>query len=222
MAKGNTFALIEQIAERHYKNTTKEKLKISFDYLEFTEKFFLQGLEQKYYTALFDTLRRVKNTTAEAIKKQYEESLEPKSIRWGNAKDISENSFPKEKLKNILTAIDNNGKNLTEEDTSNLLQEYVKDSFELSVSKNSGRIHGFIFSNVFHIVWIDPAHNLFPGRYPDGKLKKIRLINEYGNIKAFDVEEFNKLKKHNQELMQQLHKITMEYEDYLEQNTKPD
>ena len=34
--------------------------------------------------------------------------------------------------------------------------------WQFSISKTHGRIHGFLEGNVFHIVWFDPKHNLYP------------------------------------------------------------
>lgn len=52
----------------------------------------------------------------------------------------------------------------TRDDESSLSQakEITSNAFEISLSKNYGRIHGFIWNNTCHIVWFDPAHNLYP------------------------------------------------------------
>ena len=37
--------------------------------------------------------------------------------------------------------------------------------YQFAISRNEyGRIHGFFIGNVFHIVWLDPAHQLYPGQ----------------------------------------------------------
>lgn len=37
--------------------------------------------------------------------------------------------------------------------------------FQFAISRNEhGRIHGFFIGNVFHVVWLDPAHLLYPGQ----------------------------------------------------------
>ncbi|EJT9437657.1 hypothetical protein N3873_004175 [Escherichia coli] len=37
--------------------------------------------------------------------------------------------------------------------------------YQFAVSRNEhGRVHGFFIGNVFHIVWLDPHHRLYPGR----------------------------------------------------------
>lgn len=47
------------------------------------------------------------------------------------------------------------------------LNEQLRDcpAFEFSVSANEyGRIHGFLTSGIFNIVWFDPDHNLFTNK----------------------------------------------------------
>lgn len=142
-------------------------------------------------------------------------------IRWKNAENITESTFPKDKLKKIIVNVDNNGKDLSDEDVDRLLDEYIKDSFELSVTKNSGRIHGFIFTNVFHIVWFDPAHNLFPGTDKKGKINKTKLIAEFGTVKAFCAEEFNRLKDDNKKLRLEYEEIVKHYDELFDYITEP-
>ncbi|WP_223539368.1 hypothetical protein [Enterobacter sp. JBIWA003] len=36
--------------------------------------------------------------------------------------------------------------------------------YQFAVSRNEhGRVHGFFIGNVFHVVWLDPDHQLYPG-----------------------------------------------------------
>ena len=42
------------------------------------------------------------------------------------------------------------------------LQEEVE-PMQFTISKNEhGRVHGFFIQDVFHVVWLDPEHQLFP------------------------------------------------------------
>ncbi len=48
------------------------------------------------------------------------------------------------------------------------LPEHLRDNilpwqFSLSANKH-GRVHGFVISEVFFVVWIDPAHQLYAGK----------------------------------------------------------
>ncbi|HEU0055405.1 MAG TPA: hypothetical protein VFQ39_19595 [Longimicrobium sp.] len=42
------------------------------------------------------------------------------------------------------------------------LRAYPAYQFQLSV--HTGRVHGFFIDLVFHVVWLDPHHALYPGR----------------------------------------------------------
>ncbi len=38
-------------------------------------------------------------------------------------------------------------------------------AWQFQITSNAhGRIHGFIIDTIFYIVWLDPDHNLYPGR----------------------------------------------------------
>lgn len=42
-------------------------------------------------------------------------------------------------------------------------EEYDLDAWQFSISANEhGRVHGSLIGNVFHLVWLDPDHNLYP------------------------------------------------------------
>jgi hypothetical protein len=72
-------------------------------------------------------------------------------------------------------------------------------AFELRVKKNQGRIHGFIFSKTFYVVWIDPAHNLFPGK---GKLPVEK--KDYIQIKAVSPDAVNLLTDEREKLKSEI------------------
>lgn len=53
----------------------------------------------------------------------------------------------------------------TTEDSFGLPQEedLVDTPYQFSISGNEhGRVHGFFIDTVFHVVWLDPDHNLYP------------------------------------------------------------
>jgi hypothetical protein len=41
-------------------------------------------------------------------------------------------------------------------------QQYDQTAWQLCISKANGRIHGFFVDNIFHVVWFDPEHKLYP------------------------------------------------------------
>ncbi len=91
----------------------------------------------------------------------------------------------------------------------------MKDSFELMVAKNSGRIHGFLFANKFHVVWFDPAHNLFPGMV-DGKKRPIKLPKDVQEVKPFSPEEFKRLRDLNISLAADNEALRVENEELMQ------
>jgi len=42
-------------------------------------------------------------------------------------------------------------------------QDVDDDAFQISLSLSNGRVHGYFVTNTFHVVWLDPRHNLYPG-----------------------------------------------------------
>ncbi len=51
------------------------------------------------------------------------------------------------------------------------------DITEIRFSRSNGRIHGWFDKNVFHLIWIDPLHNVYPDdRY--GGARKIKMVDE--------------------------------------------
>lgn len=46
----------------------------------------------------------------------------------------------------------------------NLGKDAYDDAWQFMLTSNEhGRFHGYYIGNVFYIVWLDPAHNLYPG-----------------------------------------------------------
>ncbi|MBC8481357.1 MAG: hypothetical protein H8D47_01665 [Planctomycetes bacterium] len=44
-----------------------------------------------------------------------------------------------------------------------LESEYDENAWQFSITGNKyGRVHGFFIDNVFHIVWLDPQHKVYP------------------------------------------------------------
>lgn len=44
-------------------------------------------------------------------------------------------------------------------------EECDEDAWQFSISANEhGRVHGFLIDNVFYVVWLDPDHQLYPGK----------------------------------------------------------
>lgn len=55
----------------------------------------------------------------------------------------------------------------SEPDGFSHLNEQLRESrpYQFSISSNAhGRVHGFFLDHVFHVVWLDPDHCLYPGQ----------------------------------------------------------
>lgn len=43
-----------------------------------------------------------------------------------------------------------------------IFEQIEEDCYQWSLSKGKGRVHGFLISDVFYVVWLDPNHQLYP------------------------------------------------------------
>ena len=211
---------IAEKADSSYFSITSENLRLSFDFINWdSEEFFIHGLTKNYYVHLFNTLSDIKKSKSDEIKQQRHHSLHPKYINWSGDSTITRRSFP-DKLKKSL--IPQCGED--EEELQKQFDIMTRDSFELRVAKNYGRIHGFIFDNTFHIVWFDPAHNLFPMKNDKGKVNKIKLPDAIAKIKTFCPEEINRIKELNIQLYQSNENLKKENQELmclLDSSTSP-
>jgi len=183
--KQNRFS---KIANKDAERVSEENVKISFEYLEWgTEEFFFHGMEEKYYKKFFETITTIKSSKEKQITQQIHPSLSPKSIF--NTDTSIRDSFPFTKLRDKLKI------QLRDDDSAeSQAKEIISRAFEISLSKNYGRIHGFIWNNTFHIVWFDPAHNLYPTK------SGISKHRDAATVKCFSPEENLRLQKKLKEL----------------------
>ncbi len=214
-------SVLKSLAEDSYRQISNEKLRISFKFVDWeSEEFFLHGLSKKYYELLFDAFNDIQTSTADDIKQQTHPRLMPKFINWKGDSTITKSSFP-DKIKDSLRPQCGNDEN----ELQKQYEEMSRDSFELRVAKDYGRIHGFIFDNTFYIVWFDPAHNLFPGRDDKGRDRKTKLPSEVAQVKSFSPEEVNRIKELNialSEENQRLRQENAELMQLLDKETDPD
>jgi hypothetical protein len=188
----NKFA---SIADQDAKTVAEERLRVSFEYIDWeSEEFFFHGMEIKYYQKFFDCIETIKSSKEKQITEQTHPSLSPKSIF--NSGTAIKNSFPEhiiEKIKSKLFVE-------TRDEESSLAQanEIASRAFEVRVTKNYGRIHGFIWNNTFNIVWLDPAHNLYPMK------GGITRHKDAATIKCFSPDECLRLQEKIRELDQEI------------------
>lgn len=213
MGKKKLGGSLKKLAEESHRKISNEKLRISFKFIDWeSEEFFIHGLSKKYYELLFAAFNEIQESTADDIKQQKNPRLVPKFINWTGDSTITKSAFPN-KIKDSLRSQCGNDDN----ELNRQYEEMTRDSFELSIAKNYGRIHGFIFDNTFYIVWFDPAHNLFPGRDDKGRDRKTKLPSEVAQVKCFCPEEFNRIKQLNAGLHEENQKLMQ----MLEQKTDP-
>lgn len=190
---------VESAAER----LDSKRMSISFKFVDHkNDYFFMHGLSKDFYEHLTESFDKIQNISENDLRQQkpITHSLDPKSI---NFQKSSQDSFPIDEDSTIYSYIKSRiakedgeaNKEIIEES----LNEFIKNAFEIKVSKNLGRIHGFVYSNIFYIVWFDPAHNLFLSKHM-GQPGKLQLSHEIEKIKPICPEKFQEYNQQIQEL----------------------
>lgn len=118
-----------------------EQLSFSFRYLDTTRsKFWVRSCDQTYFELVMGRLKAL----SEKSRKDFlnlqttGKSWRVHRITWDGR--VSEPGFG---LHETLTADEN--------------------AWQFMLSKDNGRVHGFLIGNVFFVRWIDPNHSLYPG-----------------------------------------------------------
>ncbi|OIP99489.1 MAG: hypothetical protein AUK35_06315 [Zetaproteobacteria bacterium CG2_30_46_52] len=197
-------AQIFSISEQAHKKAVEAKVRISFQYIDWsTDSFFAHGLNAEYYHKLFSAFHALKLASVDEIRKQTHPSLQIKSIRWKkSAKHITQDSFPDSVMESLKRSLLHQAQTMI--DASLQADDLIRDSFEFSLSKNYGRVHGFLFGDTFHIVWFDPGHNLFPGMTKGGKKKRVTSVEHVRQVQSCSPEAVNELRNENDVLRQEL------------------
>jgi len=187
--KSNKYRLI---ADREEERAGSSRLGISFEYLDLSsDEFFIHGLEPAYYQHFFDCLSRIQQSTEKEIREQTHSSLIPKSIFNGKSRLDQFPDCVVERIAHKLLV-----ETQDEEDAKAMALEITKShAFEVRVTKSQGRLHGFLWSNSFHVVWIDPFHNLHP-RAADG----VRTSSDKSTTRVVTLDGVNTLRDENVKL----------------------
>ncbi len=174
------------IADQSARTVSDEKLRISFEYIDWeSEEFFFHGMLPKYYQKLFECISEIKRARERDITQQNHASLSPKSIF--NTTTSIKNAFPDAVINKIKDKLFIQSRD--ESAAENEAREITSRAFEISLSKNYGRVHGFIWNNTFHIVWFDPAHNLYSMKYG------VQEHKAFAPVKCFGPEEVQRLEE---------------------------
>lgn len=117
----------------------------SFEILETTEYFNLDGTCINWTTELFGMLKEISS-----IKK--ENLLNGSYAKSKYRVHSHENASPPSKLPEGVE---------------------LKDCYQIRISKSKGGIHGVFYDNIFYVIWFDPLHNMYPDdKY--GGLRKVK------------------------------------------------
>jgi hypothetical protein len=209
---------LKEIADFDFKKVSSENLTLSFEFIDWSSNaFFIHGLEKSYYEKLFECFSTIKRSKEIEITQQTHPSLSPKFINFkGDGSTLIKTSFPLSVLNKLKISL--KMETGSDEEAEENAKEILGNAFEVSFGKNYGRIHGFIFDNKFHLVWFDPAHNLFPGKdRTTGKKRKIKKHSDVAIVRTYCPEEFARL----QDTILKLQEENDELIELLEQQTKP-
>lgn len=108
-----------------------------FRHLKWTKKFSVENQDDRYVTTLLERLRDMCRMYMQECLSSRSSSLRFHPIDWtGTSEPAGFDSLP----------------------------EHLRDStpYQFSVSRNNGRVHGFVIGHIFHVVWLDPDHALYP------------------------------------------------------------
>ena len=194
---------ISKIAAKDAQTVGSEKLKISFEYMDWsTQEFFFHGLEQSYYFKFFECITQIKKSVEKDILEQTHPLLTPKSIfhKRGTKDEFPSGVIGKVADKLFLETRDRDSAN------DEAISITTRRAFEVRVAKSYGRLHGFIWNNIFHVVWIDPAHNLYPlNKYG------VRKQEDYATVQSFSGDEFVRLRDELRTLQEQYDELYEEW-----------
>lgn len=157
----------------HY---TPSAISFSFETMERTEYFNLDGTCINWSSELFDMLKEISK-----LKKS--ELLSGDYARSTYRVHSHENANPPSELPSGVE---------------------LKDCYQIRISKSKGGIHGVFFDDVFYVIWLDPLHNMYPDdRY--GGLRKIQPPKSCCKDREEIIEklqnENKKLKEENESLV---------------------
>lgn len=151
MKKNNKIPKINKISEpigkitRQQLNFTQSAISFSFEAMETTEYFDLDGTCVNWSSELFTMLKDVSS-----IKKD----------------ELLNGSYAKSKYR-----VHSHGTATPPSKLPDGIE--LKDCYQIRISKSKGGIHGIFIENVFYVIWLDPLHNMYPDdKY--GGLRKVK------------------------------------------------
>ena len=164
---------IKEHVERH--------LIFSFLYFDRNHEAFNlggNGVTVSWFIGLLDTLKQLCNITKEQLRTTHRERFRAHEIDFN---DTEYKSFPLPP--EMFEQLNESG-----------------DCWQIGISKANGRIHGFFYENIFHIIWLDRYHNLYPMKHHGGLKLHPPAMSDYDLLKA----ENEELKKEIRDLYELL------------------
>lgn len=196
-----------RIAEGDHKQVESTRLRVSFEFVDWdtSNLFFIHGLELDHYKKIFDCIERLGQSTEAQIVQQTHDSLTPKAI-FRNERGIK-SSFPDEVVSRIKAKL--RPEAASNDDPDDAAKKIAAKAFEVQVQgKNYGRIHGFVWNKSFHIVWFDPAHNLYPR-----KGEKPKEHRDYATVPGFSPDALEAVRLENRRLHDEHDALRRQYEE---------
>lgn len=182
---------IRALADKEHAQIEKERLRVSFEFIDWdTDLFFLHGLDADFYSRLFGCLHTIQSSTEDQLTKQNHPSLACKAIF--KSETGTHDRFPAHVAERIKTKL---AKEKSVEDAKIEATRIASLAFEVSMGKNQGRLHGFLWNKSFNLVWFDPAHNLYPGKH------KAKSQKDFARIRCGSHEELLRLRDENTEVV---------------------
>nr|WP_297532875.1 hypothetical protein [uncultured Roseateles sp.] len=180
-------------------------LRVSFEFIDWeTDLFFLHGFDAEFYVRLFTCLQTIQTCTVEQMAKKQLPSLGCKAIFKTDTG--SRDGFPERIVARIAMMLSKDQSSLDPEQEA---RHVVQQAFEVSMGKNQGRLHGFLWNTAFNLVWFDPAHDLYPGNH------RIRGPRDVMQVKAGSHEQLLRLKGENDALVAENNRLAREFEELM-------
>lgn len=186
----------------------RQYLRVSFEYLDWeSEEFFVHGFEAEFYARLFACLETIQCCTRDQMTKQNHPSLKCKAIFRTDTG--THDLFPSRVVEQIAAKL---GSCDRSEDRHATALQIARSAFEVSMGKNQGRLHGFVWEQAFNLVWFDPAHNLYPGTHGVRKQKDLMLPRSGAHAELLRVKgEVERVRAENEQLSRDLDELMAEW-----------
>lgn len=175
--KSNVVDTLSRLKEENIGDVTEKKIKVSFEFFDAENKFFTLGnIEKEWFTDLLEELKNLSNLTKKQIFNEYKKKYKPHPYY--------------DSLKSL---------NYKDEYLTNPQYEGT----QLTLTKSTGRIHGFFIGNIYYIRFLDRWHNMYNSE-------------GYGGVKYFPKarSDFERLEEENNIQKQQI----MTLENKIEKN----